>query len=222
MVDMARRRRNQQPKVAPMSRNIVILAAAGLAAVVGGTFAATFWTGGDPRFADCATGQVAGGAIGGPFTLTDETGATVTDADLLTRPALIYFGFTFCPSICPTDAQRNAFAVELLDEQGIEVTPIFITIDPARDTPDVLAAFTDAFHPRMIGLTGTEDQIDAAKAAWRVIGEREVGGDDEFYQMRHTTFTYLTLPGYGFVEFFPSETTPEEMADAVQCFVTQA
>ncbi len=88
------------------------------------------------------------------------------------------------------------------------MTPIFITVDPARDTPEVVAAFTDAFHPRMIGLTGTDDQIAAAKAAWRVIGEREAGDDPDFYLMRHTTFTYLTLPGYGFVEFFPSETGP--------------
>jgi protein SCO1/2 len=206
-----------------MSQRIAILAFAAVAAGLAGTWAAV-WMRADDPFAPCRGGQVAGGSIGGPFTLVDETGATVTDVQVLAEPALIYFGYTFCPDICPTDVQRNAFAVELLDEQGITVTPVMITIDPARDTPEVMAAFTDAFHPRMIGLTGSEAQVDAAKSAWRVLGELQAGEDpeDPLRLMTHTTFSYLTLPGVGFVEFFGSDVAPEEVATAAACFIARA
>jgi protein SCO1 len=205
-----------------MSRTIAILATAALGAVLAGTYAATLYRDTDNIFAACTGGQVAGGDLGGPLELVDETGQTVTDADIFTGPTILYFGYTFCPDICPTDVARNGFAMELLDEQGIAVNGAMITIDPARDTPDVLAAFTDNFHPRMLGLTGSDDQIDAAKRAWRVIGNREEGGDPEFYLMNHTTFSYLVLPGHGFVSFFNRDTTPEEMAAQTACFVQAA
>jgi protein SCO1/2 len=146
----------------------------------------------------------------------------VTDADIFTAPTILYFGYTFCPDICPTDVQRNAFAIELLEDQGIVANGAMITIDPARDTPEVLAAFTDNFHPRMLGLTGSDDQITAAKRAWRVIGDRAEGDDPEFYLMNHTTFSYLVLPEVGFVSFFNQDTTPEEIAAQTACFVGAA
>jgi protein SCO1/2 len=203
-----------------MSRTIVISAALGLAAVLGGTYAATLWqsAGVNP----CAAGQVAGGDIGGPFTLTDESGRSVTDADVFTAPTILYFGYTFCPDICPTDTARNGFALEVLEERGIIANAAFITIDPARDTPDVVAAFTDNFHPRMLGLTGTQEQIDAAVREWRVLAQKDDSGDPEFYLMNHSTFSYLVMPGTGFAEFFNRGTTPEEMADTVACYVEQA
>jgi protein SCO1 len=205
-----------------MTGRLAVYAGAALVAALAGTWAATLMRSGDDLFAPCRNGQVAGGSIGGPFTLVDETGATVTDADVLAGPSLLYFGYTFCPSICPTDVQRNAFAAEILEDQGRIVTPVFITIDPERDTTDVVAAFTAAFHPRMIGLTGSQDQIDAAKRAWRVLGERDADEGDGLYLMTHTTFTYLTLPGIGFASFYPSETTPEEMAENVACFLDRS
>jgi protein SCO1 len=164
----------------------------------------------------CATGAV-GGDIGGPFTLVDTTGTTVTETDVITRPSLIYFGYTYCPDVCPFDNARNAQAIDILEEQGIAATPIFITIDPQRDTPDVLAEYTANMHPAMIGLTGTDAQIKAAADAYRVLYQRrEIEGGD--YLMDHSVLTYLVLPETGFVDFFRREATPEDIASSVACF----
>lgn len=178
---------------------------------------------GADRFAQCRTSAVAGGAgaIGGPFTLVDETGATVTDKDVITRPSLIYFGYTFCPDVCPLDVARNAEATDALEEMGHEVTPVFISIDPKRDTPEVLAEFTDVMHPRMIGLTGSEEQVKAASLAYRTYFRINDTGDD-YYLVDHSTQTYLVLPGHGFVEFFGRDVTPEDMAQRAACFIDAA
>lgn len=178
---------------------------------------------GDDRFASCRTGQVAGGAgaIGGPFTLVDGAGRTVTDAEVITEPTLLYFGYTFCPDVCPLDTARNAVAVDLLAEQGISATPAFISIDPERDTPEVVKEFSAAIHPKMIGLTGSPEQVRAASQAYRTYFKKQEDGDG-YYLVDHSTFTYLVLPGDGFVEFFRRETTPEEMAEATACFVRAA
>lgn len=172
----------------------------------------------DP-FAVCRGGQVGGGAIGGPFTLVDQTGRTVTDREVITRPSLIYFGFTFCPDVCPLDVQRNAEAVDILEERGFAVTPVFISVDPARDTPEVLAEFAENLHPAMIALTGSEDQVKAASQAYRTYF-RIQDPAEEFYLIDHSTFTYLVTPEHGFLEFFKRETTPEQMAERVACFLS--
>lgn len=165
---------------------------------------------------NCANGVV-GGDIGGPFTLVDTAGATVTDKDVITKPSLIYFGYTFCPDVCPFDNARNAQAVDILTERGIDVAPVFITVDPLRDTAQVMAEYTSNIHPAMIGLTGSEDQIKAAADAYRVLYQRrEVGGGG--YLMDHSVFTYLVTPETGFVDFFQRDATPEEVADTVACF----
>ena len=171
----------------------------------------------DDVYADCRQG-VAGGDIGGPFTLTDQTGATVTDKEVMAKPALVYFGYTSCPDVCPLDNARNSAAVDILEEQGFEVTPVFITIDPARDTVPVMADYSASFHPRMVGLTGSAAQIKAAAQAYRVYSKKQDGGD-EFYAMDHTVFTYLMLPGSGFAEFYKREVTAQDMARSVGCFL---
>ena len=178
----------------------------------------------DDRFAGCRASNVAGGAgqIGGPFELVSETGETVTDADVIDKPTLIYFGYTFCPDVCPLDAARNAAAVDILEERGDMVKPVFISVDPARDTPEVLAEFTDYLHPRMLGLTGSPEQVRAASQAYRTYYQAQRSGKDEFYLVDHSTMTYLTLPGHGFVEFFRRDASAEQMADRVQCFVDAA
>jgi len=205
-----------------MNRNtFAITAAAAIGAVMLGTWVATLLRPADDAFAVCRNGQVAGGSIGGPFTLVDENGATVTDAQVFTAPTIVYFGYTFCPDICPTDVQRNAFAIEDLEDMGIIANGAFITIDPARDTVDVVRDFTASFHPRMIGLTGSQEQIDVAVRAWRVLAQRGEG-DDDFYLMNHSTFSYLAMPGVGYVDFFNRDTTPEEIATAAACFVDVA
>ncbi len=165
---------------------------------------------------DCR-GGVAAGAIGGPFTLVDTTGAEITSANVITKPSLIYFGYTYCPDVCPFDNARNAQAIDILEERGIDATPIFITIDPARDTPDIMAEYTQNIHPAMVGLTGSDTQIKAAADAYKVLYQRrEMGGGD--YLMDHSVFTYLMLPETGFADFFQRSATPEEIADKVACF----
>lgn len=177
----------------------------------------------DPNagYAKCSGGNVAGGssAIGGPFTLVDENGKTVRETDVFTEPSLVYFGYTFCPDVCPLDNARNAEAVTLLEERGYLVQPVFISIDPDRDTPEVVKEFTDYLHPRMLGLTGTPEQVKAASQAYRTYYRKNDEGDDEYYLVDHSTFTYLVMPETGFVEFFPRETTAEEMADVTACYV---
>lgn len=178
---------------------------------------------GDARFDDCRESNVAGGGtIGGPFTLVDENGNTVTEKDVLDIPALVYFGYTYCPDVCPFDTARNAEAVEIMENAGVMVRPIFISIDPERDTPEVMAEYTDYLHPRMLGLTGTPEQIKAAAAAYRTYYKKQDADDPEFYLVDHMTFTYLMLPETGFVEFFRRETTPEEMARRTMCFIDAA
>lgn len=174
----------------------------------------------DP-FAQCRGSVVASGGdrIGGPFTLVSETGETVTDEDVITEPTLMYFGYTFCPDICPLDTVRNAEAVDILEADGRRVQPVFVSVDPQRDTPEVVAAFTDNIHPRMLGLTGTPEQTDAAADAYRVYYRVNQEGDDPYYLVDHSAFTYLVLPEHGFVEFFNRDTTPREMAERTACFL---
>ena len=194
---------------------------AGVVALLGGTAGYVIVNQSDDVFADCRSSTVGGGDIGGPFTLVDETGATVTDKDVLAKPSLIYFGYPFCPDICPLDTARNADAVDILAEQGFDVTPIFITIDPARDTPEVVASFTENLHPKMIGLTGSEEQVKAASAAYKTYFRKQASEDPDFYLMDHSTFTYLVLPQTGFVEFFRRDDTAEQMAERTACFLSQ-
>lgn len=206
-----------------MSRTLAIAVAVAVAIVAlgGGIYLMTAHRGGD--FAACRdSGVTGGGDIGGDFTLVDETGATVTSAEVLDKPALVYFGYTFCPDVCPLDAMRNAEAVEILEEQGEMVKPLFITIDPARDTPEVLAEYTDAMHPRMLGLTGSAEQVKAASRAYRTFYKAHEPDEDGMYLVDHSTQTYLTIPGHGFVEFFRRDLTGEQLAEKVQCFLDAA
>ncbi|MEY4982962.1 MAG: hypothetical protein RIR62_1228 [Pseudomonadota bacterium] len=202
-----------------MSKFYAGLAVACVAGLLGGTGGYIYMSQSADPFAQCRTGAVGGGDIGGPFTLVDQTGKTVTDRDVFTKPSLVYFGYTFCPDICPLDAQRNAEAVDILESKGLEVTPVFISIDPARDTPEVLADFAGNLHPRMIGLTGTEEQVKAASQAYRTFYRKQDGDDPEFYLMDHSTFTYLVLPETGFAEFFRRDDTAQQMAERTACFL---
>jgi protein SCO1/2 len=159
--------------------------------------------------------NISGSEIGGPFTLTDQTGRRVTSAELIDGPTLIYFGYTFCPDICPVDVAVMASAVDLLAEQGFDVTPVFITVDPARDDTEAMAYYAEAMHPKMVGLTGTEEEIKAAADAYKVYYERVEAPDSQAgYLMNHTTFTYLATPE-GVLAAFRDGFPPEEMAGEV-------
>ena len=194
------------------------VAVAAVVALLGGSFLYVQMNRADDSFAECRQGQVAGGDIGGPFTLVNTAGQTVTDKDVITKPTLVYFGYTFCPDVCPLDMSRNVEAVDKLRAQGIEVTPVFITIDPDRDTPEALADYAANLHPDLVALTGGADQIQAASRAYKTFYKKRDTGD-EYYLMDHSTFTYLMLPGEGFVDFFRREITSDQMAESVACFV---
>lgn len=195
------------------------LAVAAVVGMVGGLFVYSQLAGPDDRFAQCRGGAV-GGDIGGPFTLVNGQGQTVTERDVITKPSLIYFGYTFCPDVCPLDNARNAEAVDILEERGFDVTPIFISVDPERDTPDVVRDFAVNHHPKMIGLTGSPDQIKAASQAYKTFFRKQNSDDPDYYLVDHSTFTYLVLPETGFVDFFKRDDTAEQMAERTACFLS--
>lgn len=198
------------------------LAVAAVAWLLGGTWLYSALGQKADIFAQCRNSAVGGGAIGGAFTLTDENGAEVTDQQVITGPTLVYFGYTFCPDVCPLDNARNAEATDLLESKGKIVTPVFISFDPERDTPQVLREFTDVMHPRMIGLTGTPEQISAASQAYKTYFKKQEDGDPKYYLIDHSTFTYFMMPGHGFVDYFNRDTSAQEMADRVACFIDAA
>ncbi|MEM7439867.1 MAG: SCO family protein [Pseudomonadota bacterium] len=197
-----------------MSRMLAFAAASAVAIGLG--TAGAFVLFGPER--SCGGTAIAGGtaAIGGPFTLVDHTGTTVTDKDVLTGPSLIYFGFTYCPDVCPIDNVRNLEAVDLLKERGIDVKPVFISIDPERDTPEVMADYIEIMDDSMVGLTGSPEQVAAASKAYRTYYRKNGEGED--YLMDHSTFSYL-VDASGFIDFFKRSDTPEQMADRIACYV---
>lgn len=202
-----------------MSRFFVILIGSVLVLGLGSGLYFALRPATEDQFAECRSTAVAGGSatIGGPFELTDHTGQRVTDIDVIDGPTLMYFGYTFCPDICPLDTYRNAEAVAVLEERGVEVKPVMVTIDPERDDVESMSAFVEYLHEDMVGLTGTKEEVAAAIKAYRVYAAKNGEGDN--YLMDHSTWTYLMAPDHGFLEFFNREITPEDMADQVACFV---
>lgn len=174
---------------------------------------------GADQFAECRTSNALGGSsIGGEFELINQDGKTVTDKDIFKEPTILYFGYTFCPDICPLDVYRNSEAVDLLDMSKISVTPVFVSIDPERDTPEVIGDFVKYHHPKMIGLTGSKDQIEHVSKVYKTYYKAQRSSDD-LYLVDHSTLTYLVLPKYGFVEFFRRDKSADEIADITACFV---
>jgi protein SCO1/2 len=156
-----------------------------------------------------------GVTLGGPFELLDQTGRAVTDRDFRGRPMLIFFGFTHCPDVCPTELQVFAEVLEKLGPRASLLAPIFISIDPERDTPEVMANYVALFDPRIIGLTGTPDQIAAVARAYRVFYAKVTPPGASGYVMDHSSFSYLIGPDGGFRALFRYGTAPEEIARAV-------
>ena len=147
----------------------LIAAALALALIAGGALWLRAGRGAEP-------GPLAGSGIGGPFTLIDQDGHRVSDRDFAGRYRLIYFGYTFCPDVCPTDLARNAAALRLLGDRAARVRPIFITIDPERDTPALLKQYVSNF-PGLTGLTGAPADVRGTAAKWKVYAARRGTGD---------------------------------------------
>ncbi len=173
-------------------------------------------TGGEMPAPSAGGIQLAQGVtLGGPFTLVNHDGRTVTERDFAGRPMLLYFGFTYCPDVCPTELGTIAAAIDAMGPLGDRVTPVFITIDPERDTPAALADYVSRFHPRMVGLTGSAEQIAQAARAYRVYYAKVRPRDSTDYLMDHSSFIYFVGPDGRVRSLFRPETTPEAIAAAV-------
>ncbi|CCQ75570.1 SCO family protein [Magnetospira sp. QH-2] len=157
-------------------------------------------------------------AIGGPFTLTTHDGRQVTEKDFAGSPFMVYFGYTFCPDVCPTSLSAIGDAFEILGDRVNGLPVLFITVDHERDTVEALADYVDYFHPNIIGLTGTQAQIDQAVKSYKayyakvVDKSREEGEGKGFYLMDHSAFTYFMDETGTMAALFPHGMAPEEMA----------
>ena len=200
-----------------MNKAAILLAGLGLLVLVSGTALYTFLG----ARSECDGSSAVGATIGGPFELVDRKGEPVTDADVLNRPALVYFGYTFCPDVCPFDMARNALAADLLAEQGHDIAVVFISVDPERDTPEVLGQYADDMYPEMTALTGSAEQVKAAASAYRAYYAKGEGSG-EFYLVDHSTFTYLMFPGNELGAYFRREDTAEKVAETAACLVGQS
>ena len=206
-----------------MHRSVPIITAVACAALVIGVWFKSLQPGPEDQFAACRASKSAGSLtqIGGAFTMLNADGLVVTSGEVFTHPSLVYFGYTFCPDICPLDTLRNVEAVDVLESRGKFVTPVFISIDPKRDTPKVVGDFAANMHERMIGLTGTQEQVKAASKAFKTYFKAHTA-EDEYYLVDHSTYSYLVLPDYGFVEFFRRNLSADVVADRIGCFVDKA
>lgn len=154
--------------------------------------------------------------IGGPFTLTDHNGRTVTDETWRGKLMLIYFGYGFCPDVCPTELQIMSSALDALEDDAARVQPLFITVDPERDTVDFLADYVTHFHPRLVGLTGSMDAIEKVASEYRVYYEKvKDDSSSTEYLVNHSSFVYLIGPDGDFLTMFRSGTNPATMARTI-------
>lgn len=161
--------------------------------------------------------------IGGPFELVDHTGRTVTEADFAGGYTLTYFGFTYCPDFCPAGLQTASAALDLLEDDAPEVasqvTPVFVSVDPERDTVSAMADYVTHFHPRMVGLTGSPEQVAEAAKNYRVYYQKVESETATYYLVDHSTFLYLIGPDGYYVTHFSHGTPPEEIAQRVKAEV---
>ncbi len=155
---------------------------------------------------------------GGHFALTDHLGRPVNSSDFGGDLLLIMFGYTYCPDVCPTTLLSMANALDMLGEQVARVQPLFVTVDPERDTPEVLAAYVAAFHPRLVGLTGSAEQIKRVAGNYRVYYAR-VGPEDSDYFMDHSAFIYLAAADGRPLAYFPHDLAPEDLAAEMRRFL---
>ena len=158
--------------------------------------------------------------VGGPFELIDQNGETRTDGDFRGRYMLINFGYTYCPDICPTSLLTMSHGLELLAEQAPEaakqVVPVFITVDPERDTVEALAAYAPSFHPDLVALTGTAEEIAAAAKAYRVYNAKAEDEASGTYLMDHSSFMYLIGPDGAYRTHFGHTAPSEEIAEGLE------
>jgi protein SCO1 len=158
--------------------------------------------------------------VGGPFSLSDQNGKTVTDADFRGKYMLIFFGFTHCPDICPAELQVMTAALDQLGNKADKVLPIFVTVDPERDTPEVLRDFVKNFSPRLVGLTGSPEAVTAAAKAYRVVYSKvDLPNSAGGYTVDHSALVYLMGPDGQYLAHFAYGTSAETMAQALRRYL---
>ena len=136
-----------------------------------------------------------------------------------TRLSLIYFGYSYCPDICPYDLERNAYVKDIMDEAQLDINLIFITLDPSRDTAERLKDFSEYIHDSMIALTGSNDEIEVLKKRYGVFGKsNKIGNEDQSYLVDHSTFSYLVNKNGKVLSFFNRRETPEKISEKIKCF----
>ena len=162
-----------------------------------------------------AAGTLLASAIGGPFQLVDQNGKTVTNADLKGKWSLVYFGYTHCPDACPTALNDISIALDELGPKRDAVRPVFITVDPERDTPEVLKSYVTSFDAPILALTGTPEEIAQAAKDYRVYYAKhpEAGGD---YSMDHSSVIYVMDPDGRFTASFTHESAPEQISERLK------
>ncbi len=194
----------------------LVLIVIGMGALVFGIVGRGF-TGSDQQKPGSSQSTTRGKAqVGGPFQLLDKNGAEVTDMNYRGKYMLVYFGYTFCPDVCPTSLGEMSDAMDLLSPaQREKVVPIFISVDPARDTPEVVGDYVTHFHESMVGLSGTVEGVTAAAKAYRAyfsLGDADAQGN---YPVDHTSYTYLMGPDGQFVTAFRHATPGKKIAEAL-------
>ena len=157
--------------------------------------------------------------LGGPIELIDQNESFFSLEDQDTRLSLVYFGYSYCPDICPYDLERNAYVKDIMDEEQLDINLIFITLDPSRDTADRLKDFSEYIHDSMIALTGSNDAIEALKKEYGVFGKsNKIDNEDQSYLVDHSTFSYLVNKDGRVLTFFNRRETPEKMSEKIKCF----
>jgi cytochrome oxidase Cu insertion factor (SCO1/SenC/PrrC family) len=200
-------------------RLIAIAAASMLTGVIAGfalfpSAGQRLFGGGAGDYGGKAVGQA---LVGGSFSLIDQNGRRVTDKDFLGRPMLVFFGFTFCPDICPSGLQVISSALDQLGTAGERIVPIFVTIDPERDTPDQLKSYLASFHPRLIGLSGTATEIIDVAKKYRVYFKKVKDENSSAdYTMDHTTIIYLMDEKGQFAAHFSHATSADKLAEGLR------
>lgn len=197
----------------PSRRQALIAAAILLLALIIGATALILRPGGNGPI---SMGQA---LIGGPFSLTDQNGRRVSDKDFLGKYMLVFFGYTYCPDVCPTELQVMTEALGQMGAKGGIIQPIFISFDPERDTPETLKAYVGNFSPRLIGLTGSADDIATAAKAYRVYYSKVEKGGASDYLMDHSTIIYLMGPDGKFIKHFSYSTDAKALSEALAAAV---
>lgn len=186
-----------------------------VALALGGVAATLLWMLAEPRATTILSTQAS--VIGGPFSLTDNKGMRVTDADYRGRPMLIFFGFTSCPDVCPLTLQKLADALALAGPLPVEPRVLMISIDPARDTPEMLDSYVRSFRDDFIGLTGTQAEIDNVVAAYRAYAKRVDMPDSAMvYTMDHSSFIYVMGADGAFITVISPDGDAAAMAQALK------